>query len=61
MVDAINVLNGKLNTLSPNHVSDFGQQLQISEERQTLLNEIQHHRRKGHDGKPCPDAPRAIK
>jgi hypothetical protein len=61
LVDTIQILNSKLNTLSLHRVSDSGQQLQISEQRDSLLNEMRHHRRKGHDGKPCPDAPRVVR
>jgi hypothetical protein len=54
LVDAIISLNNKLNRLSPSSVSDEGQLAEISEKREALLIEMRQHRKKGHDGRPCP-------
>ena len=59
MMDALVALNNKLNLLSPNRVSGREQVERVSERREELLVEIKHHRKKGHDGRPCPSAPRA--
>jgi hypothetical protein len=59
LVDAIVVLNNKLNRLSPSYVSGDRPLAEISALRDALLIEMRHHRKKGHDGKPCPAAPHA--
>ncbi len=58
-MDAIVSLNNKLNLLSPDRVSGEEQLTQVAERREELLIEMKNHRKKGHNGKPCPDAPRA--
>jgi hypothetical protein len=59
LVEAIVSLNNKLNRLSPDRVSEEGQLAEIAEQREVLLIEMRNHRKRGHDGKPCPaNAPR---
>jgi prefoldin subunit 5 len=59
LVDAIQSLNNKLNFLSPERVTGEAQLTKVTEQREALLIEIRQHRKKGHDGRPCPAAPRA--
>jgi hypothetical protein len=60
LVKQLIALNDKLNTLSPGLVHGDQARAEIQEQRESLQVEIKHHRAKGHDGKPCPAAFRAV-
>jgi hypothetical protein len=48
-------LNGKLTALGPSSFRDDQARAEIQQERESLRAEITMHRKKGHDGKACPD------
>jgi hypothetical protein len=54
LVNQLVALNNKLNTLSPALVRSEQGRAEIQQQRERLHVEIQHHKTKGHDGKPCP-------
>jgi hypothetical protein len=54
LVNQLIALNGKLNTLSPNVVRNEQKREEIQAQRESLYLEIKQHRKKGHEGKPCP-------
>jgi hypothetical protein len=54
LVNQLIALNGKLNTLSPSLLRSEQARAEVQERRESLYLEIKLHRKKGHDGKPCP-------
>ncbi len=54
LVNQLIALNGKLNTLSPGLLHSEQARAEVQEKRETLYIEIKLHRKKGHEGKPCP-------
>ena len=60
LVKELVALNGKLDNLSPALIRGDQARAEVQERRESLQVEIRHHRAKGHDGKPCPAALRAV-
>ena len=58
LVNQLTDLNNKLNTLSPALVRSEQARDEIQQRREVLYVEIKLHRKKGHQGKPCPAAQR---
>ncbi|MGD0962741.1 MAG: hypothetical protein ABSA57_02430 [Candidatus Acidiferrales bacterium] len=56
LVNQLITLNSKLNTLSPGLLRNEQARAEVQEKRESLYLEIKLHRKKGHDGKPCPAA-----
>jgi hypothetical protein len=54
LVNQLTDLNNKLNTLSPALVRGGQERDEIQQRREALYMEIKLHRKKGHQGKPCP-------
>jgi hypothetical protein len=54
LVNQLIALNNKLNTLSPSLVRSEQARDEIQQRRDALNVEIKLHRKKGHQGKPCP-------
>ena len=54
LVNQLVALNSKLNTLSPSLLRSEQARAEVQERRESLFVEIKLHRKKGHDGKPCP-------
>jgi hypothetical protein len=54
LVNQLIALNSKLNTLSPSLLRSEQARAEVQERRESLYLEIKLHRKKGHDGKPCP-------
>jgi hypothetical protein len=54
LVNQLIALNGKLNTLSPGLLHNEQARAEVQEKRESLYIEIKLHRKKGHEGKPCP-------
>lgn len=54
LVRELAALSNKLNTLSPTWVRSAEEREEIQQRREVLQVEIKQHRKKGHDGKPCP-------
>jgi hypothetical protein len=54
LVNQLNALNNKLNTLSPALLHSEQARAEVQERRETLYFEIKKHRAKGHEGRPCP-------
>jgi hypothetical protein len=53
LVNQLISLNNKLNTL-PNSLRSEQARAEVQERREALYVEIKLHRKKGHQGKPCP-------
>jgi hypothetical protein len=58
LVNLLMALNDKLNTLSPAWLHSEQARAEVQERRESLYVEINQHRAKGHEGKPCPAAQR---
>lgn len=58
LVNQLNLLNNKVNSLSPEWVRNEAARDEINVRREALHNEIKSHRKKGHDGQPCPHVER---
>ena len=58
LVNQVIALNNKLNTLSPALLHSEQARAEVQERRESLYVEIERHRAKGHEGKPCPAAER---
>jgi hypothetical protein len=54
LVNELLRLNNKLDTLSPDLLRSEDARTQVQERREVLQIEIKQHRKKGHEGKPCP-------
>lgn len=54
LVNRLVALSSKLNTLSPDLLRSEQARAEVQEKRESLYIEIKLHRKKGHDGKPCP-------
>jgi len=54
------LLNDKLNFLNPSHVHDEKAREEIQVRRESLHIEIKQHKKKGHNGQPCPATPRFV-
>jgi len=54
LVNQLIALNNKVNTLSPGLLHSEQARAEVEEKREGLYLEIKLHRKKGHDGKPCP-------
>jgi hypothetical protein len=54
LVNQLIALNNKVNTLSPGLLHSEQARVEVEEKREGLYLEIKLHRKKGHDGKPCP-------
>ena len=54
LVNQLIALNGKLNNLSPDVLHSEQARAEVQEKRESLYIEIKLHRKKGHEGKPCP-------
>jgi len=54
LVSQLIALNSKLNTLSPGLVHSEQARAEVQEKRESLYLEIKLHRKKGHEGRPCP-------
>lgn len=54
LVNQLIALNSKLNTLSPDLLRSEQERAKVQEKREVLYLEIKLHRKKGHEGKPCP-------
>ena len=54
LVNQLISLNSKLNTLSPSSLRSEQARNEVQEQREVVYVELKRHRKKGHDGKPCP-------
>jgi hypothetical protein len=61
LVNQLIALNGKLNTLSPGLLRGEQARAEVQEKRESLYVEIKLHRKKGHEGKPCPAVQRFVR
>ena len=60
LVNQLILLNNKLNSLNPSHVHDEKAREEIQLRRESLYLEIKQHRKKGHNGQPCPAIQRFV-
>jgi len=54
LVDELQLLNNKLNMLSPKLLHSEEARALVQERREVLQLEIKQHGKSGHDGRPCP-------
>jgi hypothetical protein len=56
LVSQLVAWNNKLNLLSPDLVHGDEERAEVQQQRENLYAEIEHHKARGNEGKPCPMA-----